>query len=43
MYGYEAGGHYDSTTEAAKKLSELGTRAALPGSLLINELPFRMW
>ncbi|KAF8504886.1 cytochrome P450 [Russula emetica] len=41
-YGYEARGHHDSTIEAAKKLSDLGTRASLPGSLLINEFPFRM-
>jgi hypothetical protein len=42
-YGYEARGHHDRMIEAAKKLTELGTRASLPGSLLINELPFRMW
>jgi hypothetical protein len=40
-YGYEAKGHHDRTIEAAKKLSDIGTRASLPGSLLVNEFPFR--
>jgi hypothetical protein len=40
-YGYEARGHHDKTIEAAKKLSDIGTRASLPGSLLVNEFPFR--
>ena len=40
-YGYEAKGHNDKTIDAAKKLSDIGTRASLPGSLLVNELPFR--
>jgi cytochrome P450 len=39
-YGYEAKGHHDRTIEAARKLSDLGTRASLPGSLLVNEFPF---
>ncbi len=42
-YGYEAKGNRDRTIEAAKKLSDLGTKASLPGSLLVNEFPFRMW
>jgi len=40
-YGYEAKGHHDRTIEAARKLSDIGTRASLPGSLLVNEFPFR--
>lgn len=40
-YGYEAKGHHDKTIDAAKKLSNIGTRASLPGSLLVNEFPFR--
>ena len=40
-YGYEAKGHHDKTIDAAKKLSDIGTRASLPGSLLVNEFPFR--
>jgi hypothetical protein len=40
-YGYEAKGHQDKTIDAAKKLSDIGTRASLPGSLLVNEFPFR--
>ncbi|KAN0109883.1 cytochrome P450 [Russula decolorans] len=39
-YGYEAKGHHDRTIEAARKLSDIGTRASLPGSLLVNEFPF---
>jgi len=40
-YGYDAKGHHDKTIDAAKKLSDIGTRASLPGSLLVNEFPFR--
>lgn len=40
-YGYEAKGHQDKTIDAAKKLSDIGTRASLPGSFLVNEFPFR--
>ncbi len=40
-YGYETKGHQDKTIDAAKKLSDIGTRASLPGSLLVNEFPFR--
>ncbi|KAI0273085.1 cytochrome P450 [Russula aff. rugulosa BPL654] len=39
-YGYEAKGHHDKTIDAAKKLSDIGTRASLPGSFLVNEFPF---
>lgn len=41
-YDYEAKGHHDRTIDAAKKLSDLGTRASLPGSMLVNEFPFCM-
>ncbi|KAH9994268.1 cytochrome P450 [Russula vinacea] len=39
-YGYEAKGHHDRTIDVAKKLSDLGSRASLPGSMLVNEFPF---
>jgi hypothetical protein len=35
-YGYEAKWHHDKTIDAAKKLSDIGTRASLPGSLLVS-------
>ena len=40
-YGYEAKEHNDKTIDAAKKSSDIGTRASLPGSLPVNEFPFR--
>ncbi|KAI9454956.1 cytochrome P450 [Russula earlei] len=39
-YGYDAKGRDDRLIDAAKKLSELGTRSSLPGSLLVNEFRF---
>jgi len=39
-YGHEVKGPDDRFLDAAKKLSDLAGRASLPGSLLVNELPF---
>jgi len=39
-YGHEVKGPDDRFLDAAKKLSNLACRASLPGSLLVNELPF---
>jgi hypothetical protein len=41
-YGYDAKGPDDRILDAGKKLSDLTIRASLPGSFLVNELPFRM-
>ena len=42
-YGYEVCGPGDKKIEAAKAMSKFGGRLVLPGALLVNELPFRMW
>lgn len=39
-YDYEVKGPDDGFLDAAEKLSDLVSRASLPGSLLVNELPF---
>jgi len=39
-YGHEVKGPDDRFLDAAEKLSDLVSRASLPGSLLVNELPF---
>ena len=41
-YGYEVRGRNDRMVEAPRKMTELGTSTALPGALLINDLPFRV-
>jgi hypothetical protein len=40
-YGYDASGRNDRRINAARKLSDIGTATALPGALLVNNLPFR--
>jgi hypothetical protein len=40
-YGYEVQSHNDRTVDVARKLAELGSDTALPGALLVNDLPFR--
>jgi len=40
-YGYEVRSHNDRTVDVARKLAELGSDTALPGALLVNDLPFR--
>jgi hypothetical protein len=42
-YGYEAKGLDDRMLQVANELSDLGSRTSLPGSLMVNELPFRMF
>ena len=39
-YGYEVQGHNDRTVNVARKVATLGAETALPGALLINDLPF---
>ena len=40
-YGYEVKGNYDRKLDAARELSTLTSKSALPGALLVNELPLR--
>ena len=39
-YGYDIRGPDDKILDAGKKLSDIATKASLPGSFLVNELPF---
>ncbi|KAH9981025.1 cytochrome P450 [Lactifluus volemus] len=39
-YGYEPQGRNDRKIEIAKQLSSVGSQVALPGALLVNDLPF---
>jgi hypothetical protein len=41
-YGYEVQGRNDRKIDAARRLAEIGSVTALPGALLVNDLPFRM-
>jgi hypothetical protein len=41
-YGYEVQGYNDKKVDAAKKMVEIQSATALPGALLVNELPFRV-
>ena len=41
-YGYEVCGREDRMVEAPREMTELGSATALPGALLINDLPFRV-
>ncbi|KAH9970769.1 cytochrome P450 [Russula compacta] len=41
-YGYEVRGREDRMVEAPREMTELGSATALPGALLINDLPF-LW
>ena len=40
-YGYEVQGRHDHKVNAAKKMAELVSETALPGLLLVNDLPWR--
>ena len=40
-YGYEVRGLDDRRVAVARKMSEHGSANALPGALLVNDLPFR--
>ena len=39
-YGYEVKGPNDQKIKAARKLAQLISETALPGALLVNDLPF---
>ena len=39
-YGYEVKGHNDQKIKASRKLAQLISETALPGALLVNDLPF---
>ena len=39
-YGYEVKGLNDRKVQAAKKMVQLMGEIALPGALLVNDLPF---
>ena len=40
VYGYEAKGDDDQMVNAATKLVQLSGRIALPGGILVNDVPF---
>ena len=40
-YGYEVHGRDDRKVESARQMTKLGVSVALPGALLVNDLPFR--
>ena len=39
-YGYEVKGINDPKVNAAKTMIELASKTALPGAILVNDLPF---
>jgi hypothetical protein len=39
-YGYEVKGLNDQKIKAARRLAQLISETALPGALLVNDLPF---
>jgi hypothetical protein len=41
-YGYEPQGRNDRKINIARQLSDFGSEVALPGALLVNDLPFCM-
>ena len=41
-YGYEVRGHDDRKVESVKQMAKLAVATALPGALLVNDLPFRV-
>ena len=42
-YGYEAHEHDDRMIDASKRMNKFGVEKVLPGALLVNYLPFRMY
>lgn len=40
-YGYEVQGRNDRRVKIVRRSSEIGMATALPGALLVNDLPFR--
>ena len=41
-YGYEVQGRNDRKVDAVRRIVEIGVATALPGALLVNDLPFRV-
>jgi len=41
VYGYEVKGINDRKVIAAKNMMQLSSKMALPGAILVNDLPFR--
>jgi hypothetical protein len=39
-YGYEVKGLNDQNIKASRKLAQLISETAMPGALLVNDLPF---
>jgi hypothetical protein len=42
-YGYEVHEENDKMLGASKEMSRFGSERFLPGALLVNDLPFRMY
>jgi hypothetical protein len=40
-YGYEVQGSHDHKVNAAKEMAQLVSETALPGLLLVNDIPLR--
>ena len=40
-YGYEVQGRHDHKVNAAKEMAQLVSETALPGLLLVNDIPLR--
>ena len=43
VYGYEVQGRNDHKVNAAKEMASLVSETALPGVLLVNDIPLREW
>jgi len=42
-YGYEVKGRNDRKVTVARTMTQLASETALPGCVLVNDLPFREW
>jgi hypothetical protein len=43
VYGYEVEGRNDQKVNVAKEMAQLVSETALPGVLLVNDIPLREW
>jgi len=43
VYGYEVQGRNDQKVNAAKEMAQLVSETALPGVLLVNDIPLCEW
>jgi hypothetical protein len=43
VYGYEVQGRNDHKVNVAKEMASLVSETALPGVLLVNDIPLREW